>query len=93
VDRRFDEALEDSLRSPPYFSNGRHGDAGNYDGLVGMPIANGSAVKTALDADVCGKADLYLCGHDHNRQWLTERCGGTTELGFLYVDADTHTLR
>lgn len=50
----------------PYASNGQHG--------------NGSKeLRAFLEAHVCGKADLYLAGHDHDMQWLGEqpRCGGT----------------
>ena len=28
-----------------------------------------------MDEALCGKADLYLCGHDHNRQWPQGTCG------------------
>lgn len=50
----------------PYASNGKHG--------------NGSAeLRAFLEAHVCGKADLYLAGHDHDMQWLEEQpgCKGT----------------
>ncbi len=61
----------------PYLSNGPHGDAGEYEGLGWIPIVNGEGVKDLLDSVVCGQIDLYLCGHDHSRQWLTETCSGT----------------
>ena len=32
-------------------------------------------MKEFFDADVCGKFDMYACGHDHNRQWLQPTCG------------------
>jgi hypothetical protein len=32
-------------------------------------------VKDFMDAQICGKVDLYLSGHDHNRQWLSPTCG------------------
>ena len=62
----------------PYRSNGTHGDAGNYDApeLFGIPIPNpitelnGTAVKSFFDELVCGNIDVYLCGHDHSRQWI-----------------------
>jgi hypothetical protein len=60
----------------PYRSNGPHGNAGSYDGVPLAPF-NGSAVRTFLDDTVCGKVDVYLSGHDHSRQWLTESCKGT----------------
>lgn len=59
----------------PYISNGRHGNAGEYEGLPFVPIANGKAVKDFMDDTVCGKFDIYICGHDHNRQDLQSTCG------------------
>ena len=61
----------------PYRSNGPHGNAGMYDRVFADPLTNGTAVKSYLEKGVCGKADLYLAGHDHDRQWLTETCNGT----------------
>jgi hypothetical protein len=61
----------------PYLSNGEHGNAGSYDGLPFVPVANGSAVKSFLDDRVCGQADFYIAGHDHSIQWLQETCNGT----------------
>jgi hypothetical protein len=61
----------------PYLSNGPHGNAGSYDGMPGSPIGNGEYVKELMDDAVCGKVDLYLCGHDHSRQWLVDTCQGT----------------
>ena len=61
----------------PVLSNGPHGNAGNYDGLWWVPIAGGQGVKEFFDSSVCGKVDLYLSGHDHSRQWLTNGCKGT----------------
>ncbi|GMU61999.1 MAG: hypothetical protein AMXMBFR34_37620 [Myxococcaceae bacterium] len=58
----------------PLKSNGRHGNAGSYDGLPFVPIANGAGVKDFLEGSVCGRADVYLCGHDHNLQWLMPTC-------------------
>ena len=60
----------------PYKSNGPHGNAGSYDGIPIAPFS-GSAVRTFLEDTICGKVDLYLCGHDHSRQWLNESCKGT----------------
>ena len=28
-----------------------------------------------MEDAVCGKIDIYLCGHDHNIQWLEPKCG------------------
>ena len=50
----------------PYASNGKHG--------------NGSPeLRAFLEEHVCGTADLYLAGHDHDLQWLQEQpgCRGT----------------
>ena len=68
-----------ALGHHPYKSNGPHGNAGNYDARAGisLPIVNGKTVKEYLDDTICGKVDLYLCGHDHSRQWLNESCKGT----------------
>lgn len=57
----------------PYVSNGRHGNAGHYEGLGGT--LGGESVAEFFASDVCGKAHVYLCGHDHDRQWLASRCG------------------
>jgi hypothetical protein len=61
----------------PYRSNGPHGNAGEYDGLPFVPVANGATVKSFLEQIVCGKADLYLSAHDHSLQWLLATCSGT----------------
>lgn len=47
----------------PLFSNGKHGDAGRYDGLP-FAFQNGGAVRD-LYALACGKADALLSGHEH----------------------------
>ena len=60
----------------PYISNGEHGNAGNYEGLgFPIPIISGTDVKDFMEDAVCGKVDIYFCGHDHNRQWLGPECG------------------
>lgn len=61
----------------PYRSNGPHGNAGSYEGLPFVPIVNGAGVKDLMDSTVCGKVDVYISGHDHSLQWLTEPCQGT----------------
>ena len=35
----------------------------------------GDAVKEFVEESMCGKIDIYFCGHDHNRQWLEPTCG------------------
>ena len=63
----------------PYLSNGQHGNAGNYEGLAewlpGVGFVRGDYVKEFMETSVCGKIDIYFCGHDHNRQWLEPTCG------------------
>ena len=61
----------------PYLSNGQHGNAGTYEGTPYIPIASGQSMKAFMESSVCGQMDLYLCGHDHNRQWLEDQCGTT----------------
>ena len=82
-----------ALGHHPYRSNGPHGNAGEYDGLPFVPIANGAGVKDLLDEVVCGKVDLYLCGHDHSMQWLVPKCGSTTELVISGAGASTSELK
>jgi tartrate-resistant acid phosphatase type 5 len=52
----------------PYLSNGKHGNAGNYERLKVPYFASGSNVQKFLERFVCGKAQFYLSGHDHNLQ-------------------------
>ena len=59
----------------PYISNGRHGNAGKYEGLEDFPVVSGDDVKSFFDDLVCGNVDLYLAGHDHTLQWLHPTCG------------------
>jgi len=59
----------------PYLSNGRHGNAGDYEGLAGVPLIAGQDVKDFVEDGVCGEMDLYLAGHDHDLQWLEPKCG------------------
>jgi len=61
----------------PYLSNGPHGNAGMYEGQSFIPYADGEEIKNFFDDNVCGNVDLYLCGHDHSRQWLSDTCDGT----------------
>lgn len=56
----------------PYISNGKHGNAGNYDG-VPFPPYSGSVVKKFVEKFLCGKVDIYISGHDHNLQTLPGR--------------------
>lgn len=57
----------------PYLSNGEHGNAGNYEGFGG--IIGGATLKEFFEESICGKVHVYICGHDHNRQWPLAQCG------------------
>jgi tartrate-resistant acid phosphatase type 5 len=60
----------------PYISNGEHGNAGAYaGGPFGIELLNGAPLRDLVDAQVCGKAQLFFAGHDHNREWLEPTCG------------------
>jgi len=77
----------------PYKSNGRHGNAGNYDGIPDeVKLAGGKGVKNFAESVWCGKVDIYLAGHDHNRQWLDTTCDGTA-LIISGAGADTTALQ
>ena len=60
----------------PYLSNGSHGNAGNYDGVVPIsvdPFTNrfsGNTYRQWLENNICGKVDVYVSGHDHDLQLL-----------------------
>jgi tartrate-resistant acid phosphatase type 5 len=86
----FDGALAEVADAPwlfavghhPYRSNGDHGNAGDYQTLdlsVHLDQLDGEEVEQFFDENVCGNFDLYLSGHDHDRQWLTDPslCAGT----------------
>lgn len=84
----FTQALADSTQPwriaighHPYISNGPHGNAGSYDNVPFIPIANGEYVKAFFDDYMCGNVDLYLSGHDHSRQILE----GTPECDITFV--------
>lgn len=57
----------------PYISNGEHGNAGHYEGFGGL--IGGETVQEFFETEVCGRAHVYICGHDHARQWLVPQCG------------------
>jgi len=59
----------------PYISNGSHGNAGNYDSLIGQ----GKYFKAMTEENICGNADVMIVGHTHALQWLKEKesCPGT----------------
>jgi tartrate-resistant acid phosphatase type 5 len=82
-----------ALGHHPYHSNGAHGDAGEYEGLDWLPFANGATVKEFMDDNVCGQVDVYLCGHDHNRQWIERKSDCDTELIVTGAAAKTKDFR
>jgi tartrate-resistant acid phosphatase type 5 len=64
----------------PFISNGQHGNAGAYEGLdwldwASTDVVTGGFVEEVMSDSLCGEVDLYVCGHDHNRQWLEPTCG------------------
>lgn len=82
----------------PLKSNGPHGNAGTYDGVPYVPVANGSGVKEFYEAHVCGRADFLIAAHDHNIQWLEATCtrpGSKLNTGLIVSGggASTTTLR
>lgn len=68
----------------PYISNGKHGNASNYDGA---PVANGEVLEKLnglifrdfMEDYVCNRVDWLFSGHDHNMQLLKPAapCGFT----------------
>ena len=80
----------------PLKSNGPHGNAGSYDGLSFVPIASGAGVKDFIEQRVCGRADFYIAGHDHNIQWLEDTCsspGSTLNTGLIVSGGGASTTR
>ncbi|GGR55538.1 hypothetical protein GCM10008959_16520 [Deinococcus seoulensis] len=61
----------------PLFSNGRHGNAGEYDGLP-LTFQRGGAVRDLYGA-ACGVADVILSGHVHALEVFAPQpgCAGT----------------
>jgi len=57
----------------PYLSNGPHGNAGQYEGLPFPPMVSGTHVKSFIEQQVCGRAHMYISGHDHSLQILDGR--------------------
>jgi len=62
----------------PWKSNGRHGNAGEYEGQSSVPYLSGDGPKQLFDEVLCKQADLYIAGHDHNLQLLEAGTCGTT---------------
>lgn len=61
-----------------YVSNGGHGNAGSYRGLV-EPQGVGANLKSFIEQTACNRADFFFCGHDHHLEWLkpVAACGAT----------------
>lgn len=59
----------------PYISNGKHGNAGSYDGVLISPYS-GSVIKKIVEEDLCPYMDIYMSGHEHSLQTLpgTAKC-------------------
>jgi tartrate-resistant acid phosphatase type 5 len=77
----------------PYLSNGKHGNAGKYEDLSLPSFASGLDVKRFFDENVCGKAHLYLSGHDHSLQMLDgNQAGCKTQLIVSGAGASTTKL-
>ncbi|MCP4869488.1 MAG: hypothetical protein GY898_12305 [Proteobacteria bacterium] len=75
--RRPDHRWRIAYGHHPYLSNGRHGNAGAFDGFGSEITISGQPFKERFEERLCGNLDLYLCGHDHDRQWLEPTCEGT----------------
>jgi len=80
----------------PYISNGRHGNAGQYDRVHILPdnyflkrIAGGY-YKEFVEQYLCNKVDIIIAGHDHNLQLLepNSRC---TKTHFIVSGAGAKT--
>lgn len=50
----------------PYWSNGSHGDAGDFED--GISLWRGAGFQQLMREHVVGLADLAISGHDHNLQ-------------------------
>jgi hypothetical protein len=67
----------------PFLSNGQHGNAGNYDGVVPVEYfttrISGEIYRKWLVDNVCNKVDIFVAGHDHDLQLLhsVPECGNT----------------
>ncbi|WP_206055232.1 metallophosphoesterase [Nocardia sp. CS682] len=70
------------LTHHPYRNNGKHGNAGAYDGVTTGDYMSGRHLKELFEELVCGKADYILSGHDHTSQILDTAgaSGGTQQI-------------
>ncbi|MEO1272057.1 MAG: metallophosphoesterase, partial [Myxococcota bacterium] len=60
-----------ALGHHPYRSNGQHGNAGQYEGVPGDGFMVGGRFRAWVEEHLCGGVDVYMAGHEHNRQWLS----------------------
>ena len=60
----------------PMLSSGRHGSAGAYEGWSWIPWVSGRSLRQLFERHLCGRADLYVAGHDHHLE-VGEACGLT----------------
>ena len=62
----------------PFLSNGKHGNAGMYDGFPGAGVVYYDMLKD----HVCNKVDVMIAGHDHELQFLksVDKCGKTLHM-------------
>ncbi|MFD7561512.1 calcineurin, partial [Streptomyces sp. NPDC059835] len=60
----------------PHLNNGKHGNAGRYDGFLVGHYTRGIHLKELYEEVVCGRADLILSGHDHTLQVLEPTAAG-----------------
>ncbi|MEV6554311.1 metallophosphoesterase [Nocardia sp. NPDC051756] len=58
------------LTHHPYRNNGKHGNAGAYDGVTIGDYMSGRHLQELFEEVVCGRADYILSGHDHTLQIL-----------------------
>jgi hypothetical protein len=77
----------------PYRSNGKHGNAGSYEGIPGDLVFFGGEFRKFVEKHMCGKVDVYLCGHDHNLQWMSEPPGCDMALGISGAGAKTTSMK
>lgn len=82
-----------ALAHHPYISNGDHGNAGQFDVgaaqdpcTIAGPLASGTCrgeqYKEFVEQTLCGKADVFFTGHDHNLIWMAPApsCGKTEHI-------------
>ena len=56
----------------PYISNGFHSE---FAYTLGGGTSLGTGATQMIEDEICGKADIYFAGHEHDAQMLMETCG------------------